>query len=66
MLKELSEYLNSIKQTQAEMKDILKEIKNNLQGINSGMDEAGNESNHMEHKETKNIQSEKQEKRIPK
>ena len=54
MLKELSEYLNSIKQTQAEMKDMLKEIKNNLQGINSGMDEAENENDHMVHKETKN------------
>ena len=31
MLKELSEDLNSIKRTQSEMKDILNEIKNNLQ-----------------------------------
>ena len=30
MLKEPSEDLNSIKKAQAEMKDILKEIKNNL------------------------------------
>ena len=39
MLKELSEDLNSIKRTQSEMKDTLTEIKNNLQGINSGVDE---------------------------
>ena len=30
MLKELSGYFNNIKTTQAEMKDILTEIKNNL------------------------------------
>ena len=35
---ELSEELNSIKKTQEEMKDILIEKKNNLQGINSRMD----------------------------
>ena len=40
MLKELSEDLNSIKQIQSEMKDILIEIKNNLQANNSGVDEA--------------------------
>ena len=34
------------------------EIKNNLQGINSIMDEAESQSNDMEHKETKNNQSE--------
>ena len=38
MLKELNKYLNSIKKIQSEMKDILIEIKNNLQGNNSGMD----------------------------
>ena len=32
------------------------EINNNLQGINSRMDEAKNQSNDMEHKETKNNQ----------
>ena len=53
MLKELSEDLNSIKKTQAEMKDILMEIKNNLQGINSRTDEADNQSNDMEFKEQK-------------
>ena len=40
MLKELSEDLNSIEQIQSEMKDILIEIKNNLQANNSGVDEA--------------------------
>ena len=53
MLKELSGYFDSIKKTQAEMKDILIEINNSLQGINSRMDEAKNQSNDMEHKETK-------------
>ena len=42
MLTELSEHLSSIKKTQTEMKDSLIEIKNNLQGNNSSMDEAKN------------------------
>ena len=41
MLKELSE-LHSIKKIQSEMKDTLTEIKNNLQGNNSRVDEAEN------------------------
>ena len=41
MLKEISEDLNSIKKTQSEMKDTLIEIKNNLQGNNSRVDESG-------------------------
>ena len=57
ILKELSEYFNSIKKSQAEMKDILMEM-NNLQGINSRGDEADNQINDMEHKVTKNNQSE--------
>ena len=65
MFKELSEDLSSIKKTQAEMKDILMAIKNNLQGNNSRLDEAKNQSSAMEHKETKNNQSEQKEKRIP-
>ena len=42
MLKELSEDLSedSIKKTQSERKDILIEIKNNLEGNDSRMDEA--------------------------
>ena len=35
MLKELIEYFNSIKKTQAEMKFTLSERRNNLQGTNS-------------------------------
>ena len=54
--KELSEDLSSIKKIQSEMKVTVSEIKNNLQGINSRMDEAKNQSNDMEHKETKNNQ----------
>ena len=50
------------------MKDSLIEIKNNLQGNNSRVDEAENQINDLEHKEAKKtIQSEKQEeKRTPK
>ena len=39
MLKELSEDLNRIKKIQSETKDTLIEIKNNLQGNNSRVDE---------------------------
>ena len=42
------------------MKDTLIEIKNNLQGINSKVDEAKNQINDLEHKEAKNNQSEQQ------
>ena len=61
MLKELSEDLNSIKKSQSEMKDILMEIKNNLQGNNSRVYEAENQINDLEHKEAKNNHSEQQE-----
>ena len=40
MFKELREDLSSIKNIQSEMKESLIEIKNNLQGNNSRMDEA--------------------------
>ena len=53
MLKELSEDLSSMKKIQSEMKDTLIEIKNNLQGNNSRVDEAENQSNDMEYKEAK-------------
>ena len=53
MLKELSEDLNSTKQIQSEMKDTLIEIKNNLQGDNSRVNEAKSQINDMEHKEAK-------------
>ena len=47
------------------MKDTLMEIKNNLQGVDSRMDKAKNQSNDMEYKQTnkqkKPHKSEKQE-----
>ena len=61
MLKELSENLNRIKKIELEMKGTLIEIKNNLQGNSSRVDEAKNQINDMEHKETQNNQSEQQE-----
>ena len=45
MLKELSKILNSMKKIQSEMKDTLIEIKNNLQGDNSRVDEAEKQIN---------------------
>ena len=53
MLKELSEDLSSIKKIQSEMKGTLTEIKNNLQGSNSRVDETENQINDLEHKEAK-------------
>ena len=61
MLKELCEDLSSIKKIQSEMKDTLIEIKNNLQGTNSRMDETKNQINDLEYKDAKNNQSEQQE-----
>ena len=58
MLKELSEDLSSMKNTQSETKGTVTEIKNNLQGNNSRVDEAENQINDMKHKEAKNNQSE--------
>ena len=66
MLKELSEDLNSIKKIQSKTKDTLIEIKNNLQGNKSRVDEDKNQINDLEHKEAKNNQSEQEEKRIKK
>ena len=66
ILKELNEDLNSIKNIQSEMKDTLIEIKNNLQGDNSRVDEAKNQINDLEHKEAKHKLSEQEEKRIQK
>ena len=60
MLEELSEDLNSIKQIQWETNDTLIEIKHNLQGNNSEVDEAENQIDDLEHKEGKNNQSEQQ------
>ena len=61
VLKELTGYFNSIKKIQSETKDTVIEIKNNLQGNNSKMDETKNQINDSEHKEAKNNQSEQQE-----
>ena len=47
MLKELSEDLSSIKKIQSEMKDTLVEIKKNLQGNKSRVDEAKNQINDL-------------------
>ena len=58
---ELSEDLNSLKMIQSEIKNTLIEIKNNLQGNNSKVDEAENKINDLEHKEAKNNQSGRQE-----
>ena len=57
MLRELSEDLCSTKKTQSEMKDTT-EIKNNLQGNNITVDEVKNQISDLEHKESKNNQSE--------
>ena len=43
------------------MKVALREIKKNLQEINSGGDEAKNQIDNLEHKEERNIRSEQQE-----
>ena len=58
MLRELGEDLDSIKKMQSEMKYRLIEIKNNLQGNKSRVDEVENQINDLEHKEAKNRQSE--------
>ena len=61
MLKEPSEDCNSIKKFQSETKDTLMKIKNNLQGINSRVDNTENQISELEYKEAKNNQSEQQE-----
>ena len=53
ILNKLSEDLRSMKKIQSETKDTLIEIKNNLQGNNSRVDEGGNQINDLEHKEAK-------------
>ena len=42
------------------MKNALTEMKNTLQGIDSGVDEAGDQIRDLEDKEAKNIPSEEQ------
>ena len=53
MLKELSEALNSIKKIQSDTKDTLIEVKNNLQGKNSRVEDIKNQINDLKHKEAK-------------
>ena len=53
MLKELSEDLNSIKKVKSQTKGTLIEIKDNLQGHNSKVNEAENQINDLEYKEAK-------------
>ena len=45
--------MEAISKNQSEMKETLIKIKNNLQGINSRIDEAENQINDLEHKEEK-------------
>ena len=67
MLKELTGYFNSINKTQADMKFILSEIKKNVQGNNSGVDEAESHINDLEHKEAKTFkQNSKKKKELKK
>ena len=63
MLQELIGYFNSIKKTQTDMKVTQVEIKNNLQGNSSRVNEAENQITYLEHKKVKIIQSEQQEER---
>ena len=53
--------METIKKNQSEMKDTLNEMKNNLQGINSRVDEAKNQISNLEYKKAKNTQQEEQE-----
>ena len=64
LLQEFIGYFNAKKETQVKMKVALSEIKKNLQGTNSGEDEAKNQINGLEHKEGESIQSEQQEGKI--
>ena len=47
------------------MKNSLFEIKNNLQGNNSRVDEAENQINDLEHKEAKNNQQQEEKRILP-
>ena len=58
--------LQQHKKTQAEMKSTLSETKKNLQGTNSGGDEAMNQINNLEHKEKKFNQNSKKKKEFKK
>ena len=62
MLKELSEDLNSTKQIQSEMKDTLIEIKNNLQGNSSSVNDTKIQINDIQHREVKTTNQNKKKK----
>ena len=64
VLQRLIGYCNSKEKTQVEMKVTLSEIKKNLQGTNSGGDEAEIQTNDLGHEEGKSIQSEQEEKNL--
>ena len=67
MLKEHSEDLSSMKKIQSEIKDSLIEIKNNLQGNNSRVDEAKNQINDWNIRKKKTTsQNNKKKKKNPK
>ena len=51
--------METIKKNQSEMMNTLTQMKNNLQGINSRVDEAENEISNLEYKEAKNTQHSK-------
>ena len=61
MLEELTEHRSNIKKAQGKTKVTLSEIKKNIQGTNSGGDEARIQINDWEHKEEISIQPEEQE-----
>ena len=65
MLKELREGLSGMEKVQAEMKDTLFEIKNNLnlQGNNSRKDQGNNQINDLEHKQAKKTTMQNNEKK---
>ena len=49
--------METIKKNQSEMKDILTEMKVNLQGISSRVDEAKNQNSNLECSEAENSQA---------
>ena len=63
MLNKLSEDLKSIKKTHSETKDTVIEMKNNLQGNNSRVDEAEDHINDLEHMEAKTTNQNKKKKK---
>ena len=58
MLNKLNENLKRMKNNQSGIKDALIERKNNLQGVNSRMDESEIQISDLKYNEAKNTQSE--------